>query len=71
MTYVSAGPDKTLEDQLANQVILMYFILTGIQLMIALILGDALRRIVKSLKESAILEINYKMLIVHVFLIIS
>ena len=39
--------------------------------MIALILGDALRRIVKSLKESAILEINYKMLTIHVFLIIS
>ena len=39
--------------------------------MFALILGDALRRIVKSLKMSAILEINYKMLIVHVFLLAS
>ena len=71
LTYVSAGTDRAKEDELANQVILMYFVLTGIQLMIALILGDALRRIVKSLKESAILEINYKMLTIHVFLIIS
>ena len=71
LTYVSAGPDRTLEDKLANQVILMYFVLTGIQMIVALILGDALRRIVKSLKESAILEINYKMLSVHVFLIMS
>ena len=30
LTYVSAGPDQKKEDELANQVILMYFILTGI-----------------------------------------
>ena len=36
-----------------------------------MILGDALRRIVKSLKESTILAINYKILMVHVFLVTS
>ena len=30
LTYVSAGTDRVKEDELANQVILMYFVLTGI-----------------------------------------
>ena len=71
LSYVSEGMNQQLEDEIANRVILMYFILTGMQLMFAAILGDALRRIVKSLKSSTILEINYKMLIVHVFLVAS
>ena len=44
----------------------LYHIVTGLMLISAIVLGDALRRIVISLKNNPILKTNYRIMMLHI-----